>query len=578
MSKINIFQGQNVKVTPTTTENRVKIKTSNNNDVNIIQSDIEIVGISTGPQGSQGDQGPSGSQGPPGINADTGSFVTTSSFNFYTGSLTSQFAGTASYALNAETSSFALTASYLNNYIPPFPYTGSAIITGSLNVIGPVTLARENPTDHHNLIIETNNTYGEIMFTGSGVANINSLQSDLRLKAGIGQTLWLGADNINGLFRIIEDGNANIKGGLRNVKIRADEGYTLGLGANNVNDIILISSSKAIISNSTTSELLRITQTGTGDAIRIEDSTNPDSTPTVLTNAGDLFIGSDTAPTTLNGINTPKLYVKNGSSGYTGTLAIDTAALFEGNGAGYFATLSPDSSPSGLYMGSPSDPFGAVIRWGYDFGNLQLIAASVGHGITFQVGNKSTASMTLQPFSSGTGNPTAVLNLTGSLKILNTDTTNSTIIESKGTSGDLFSVTDTLSGSLFNVNNISGLPVFEVFSDNRILQGNFTAPLLNTTTKTTVSSIGSFIIYELPTSSYDGAFFEYIARSGSNARAGQIMSLWSGSQANSTETTTTAFGSTSALNFSVEVIGSNFALTGSVTTPGWTIKTIIRSI
>ncbi len=229
-------------------------------------------------------------------------------------------------------------------------------------------------------------------------------------------------------------------------------------------------------------------------------------------------------------------------------------------------------------MGSPSDPFGAVIRWGYDFGNLQLIAASVGHGITFQVGNKSTASMTLQPFSSGTGNPTAVLNLTGSLKILNTDTTNSTIIESKGTSGDLFSVTDTLSGSLFNVNNISGLPVFEVFSDNRILQGNFTAPLLNTTTKTTVSSIGSFIIYELPTSSYDGAFFEYIARSGSNARAGQIMSLWSGSQANSTETTTTAFGSTSALNFSVEVIGSNFALTGSVTTPGWTIKTIIRSI
>ena len=52
----------------------------------------------------------------------------------------------------------------------------------------------------------------------------------------------------------------------------------------------------------------------------------------------------------------------------------------------------------------------------------------------------------------------------------------------------------------------------------------------------------------------------------------------SGSQANFTETTTTDFGSTSALDFSVEVIGSNFALTGSVTTPGWTIKTIIRSI
>ena len=37
------------------------------------------------------------------------------------------------------TSSFALTASYLDNYLPPFPFTGSARITGSLNVIGPVT-------------------------------------------------------------------------------------------------------------------------------------------------------------------------------------------------------------------------------------------------------------------------------------------------------------------------------------------------------------------------------------------------------------------------------------------------------
>ena len=71
MSKINIFQGQNVKVTPTTTENRINIKTSNNNDVNIIQSDIEVVGISTGPQGLQGntstDKGIKGQKGLKGI-------------------------------------------------------------------------------------------------------------------------------------------------------------------------------------------------------------------------------------------------------------------------------------------------------------------------------------------------------------------------------------------------------------------------------------------------------------------------------------------------------------------------------
>lgn len=35
-------------------------------------------------------------------------------------------------------SSYALTASYLDNYIPPFPYTGSAQITGSLTVTGSI--------------------------------------------------------------------------------------------------------------------------------------------------------------------------------------------------------------------------------------------------------------------------------------------------------------------------------------------------------------------------------------------------------------------------------------------------------
>ena len=36
--------------------------------------------------------------------------------------------------------SYALTASYLDNYIPPFPYTGSALITGSLGVTGSLSV------------------------------------------------------------------------------------------------------------------------------------------------------------------------------------------------------------------------------------------------------------------------------------------------------------------------------------------------------------------------------------------------------------------------------------------------------
>ena len=152
------------------------------------------------------------------------------------------------------------------------------------------------------------------------------------------------------------------------------------------------------------------------------------------------------------------------------------------------------------------------------------------------------------------------------------------IFRVQGSAGELFSITDSLSGSLFAVNNISGLPILEVFSDDRIIQGDYAAPMLTTTVKNTVSAAGAFTVYELPTASYDGAFFEYTARSGSNARAGQIMSIWSGSQVNFTETATTDFGSTTGLAFTMIVTGSNFALTGSVTTADWIIKTIVRSI
>ena len=175
-------------------------------------------------------------------------------------------------------------------------------------------------------------------------------------------------------------------------------------------------SGSLIVNSNSTSETLRITQIGTGDAIRIEDSSNPDSTPTVITKDGDMFIGSSSSVTTVSGLS-PKLYIKNGSSGYSGDLAIDTAMLFEGSGATYFGTLSPDNVVSGLYMGSPSDVFGSVIRWGYDAGNLQLIAASVGHGITFQVGNKTLPSLSIIPNISSTSDYNATVQVTGSLTV-----------------------------------------------------------------------------------------------------------------------------------------------------------------
>jgi len=49
----------------------------------------------------------------------------------------------------------------------------------------------------------------------------------------------------------------------------------------------------------------------------------------------------------------------------------------------------------------------------------------------------------------------------------------SLVFDVQGSLGQLFSVTDSLSGSLYSVNDISGLPILEVFSDDRVVMGSY---------------------------------------------------------------------------------------------------------
>ena len=49
----------------------------------------------------------------------------------------------------------------------------------------------------------------------------------------------------------------------------------------------------------------------------------------------------------------------------------------------------------------------------------------------------------------------------------------SVLLDVQGSQGQLFSITDSLSGSLFSVKDISGIPVIEAFSDNTVRMGQF---------------------------------------------------------------------------------------------------------
>jgi hypothetical protein len=147
----------------------------------------------------------------------------------------------------------------------------------------------------------------------------------------------------------------------------------------------------------------------------------------------------------------------------------------------------------------------------------------------------------------------------------------------EGSVGELLTVNDGLNDLLFAVNDISGLPTLQVFNDDTILMGNNLSPSLNTTTKINLGT-GLSTVYSIPMSAYTGAWFEYTVKNTGGARAGQIMSIFSGNTVNFTETTTTDIGSTSDVSFSMSADSINSILQVSATTTGWEIKTIVRSI
>ena len=147
----------------------------------------------------------------------------------------------------------------------------------------------------------------------------------------------------------------------------------------------------------------------------------------------------------------------------------------------------------------------------------------------------------------------------------------------QGSSGELFSITDSLVGSLFAVNDISGLPILEVFDNDTVLMGNFQAPSLNTTVKLNPGT-GVSNVYSLPVSAYTGGFFDYTVSNTGGARSGNIMSIFSGTSVEFTETSTNDIGSTTDIIFTMSSDGSNASLQVSAATTGWEVKTIIRSI
>lgn len=258
-----------------------------------------------------------------------------------TGSLqgTSSFAITSSYAINAATSSYSDSSADIITYVKNT--TGIQINKGTVvRITGATgdnalisTASYESDAVSANTLGITreniaNNAFGYVITEGRLLGIDTSLWT-------AGQLLFLGVSgSITGsapkaplhavrLGQVLRVQQIN-----GSMYVRIDNGYELdelhdvddNTTTGSYGDLLVKSGSvwtnsrqltgsyaltgSLIITGSTSTDLVRITQTGTGNAFVVEDSTTPDATPFVITNSGTVGIG------TIAPISTASLHIK----------------------------------------------------------------------------------------------------------------------------------------------------------------------------------------------------------------------------------------------------------------------------
>jgi hypothetical protein len=124
-------------------------------------------------------------------------------------------------------------------------------------------------------------------------------------------------------------------------------------------------STPAIISVNSASDALRITQTGAGNALLVEDSTNPDSTPVVIDASGSFIIGTTSGYATPLSATLPRYQQHTAASAGVGDMAV------------FSWRVGTDVASSFCFLRGDSDAIGdyAVIDIGDVFGNLRFYGA-----------------------------------------------------------------------------------------------------------------------------------------------------------------------------------------------------------
>jgi hypothetical protein len=269
---------------------------------------------------------------------------------------------------------------------------------------------------------------GSVLFVGSGTSSSTSLSvrniaGDIRLNVQNDGLVLVGTGLSNGLGAIIRDSV-----------------YNTGLGIHG-NDEIRLYSNNAVP--------FYTKYAGGGTPIKLAPYINGVVISTDVTNAASIpdasatfqVTGSRTASSSIaRGVffNNTLTSAANGDT----LIGLDVRPTFSVGSYSGYTLLSLRSSGDTLFTTT---------------GGTNTLR-------TFRTGNIL--------IGSGSTDLGSTLSVIGS-SLMSGNTSGSTLLNVVGSQGQLFSVVDTLTGSLMSVNDITGLPILEVFSDDRVVMGEY---------------------------------------------------------------------------------------------------------
>ncbi len=292
--------------------------------------------------------------------------------------------------------------------------------------------------------------------------------------------------------------------------------------------------------------------------------------------------GSLTVTGSIFNLGNSRFAAAGGSSTLSSNALTSAAAIFYQNGLSGIVALGGYSNAGGEIQSYQN---GGATVGGTLF--LQRQGGSIGVGTTSPLATFDVVGSGRFSTNLGVGRlATASLDVAGTTRIsgsFNTAASGSilTVIGSgsaqpiftvQGSQGELFSIIDSLTESGKFTSGLIVTGSLAITANLTLSQSSFT----NQNTSSLAS--GTQTISTNATGSFTSAFYNYTISSGSNARAGQVMSVWNGGSIQFTDVTTSDIGSTTAVALTASLSGANVILSSTLPSLGWTVKTVVNLI